>query len=108
MARFWTFDVEVPPGPNVTMTSVFDIDGLPGFSTNTFTLTNGIRNYVDRIPFPPGGRGRLFQHRISFSGPVEMWRSTIDTEHIGAKGVSRNTINGTPEESTYSAFRYGE
>lgn len=108
MARFWTFDVEVPTGPNVTMTSVFDIDGLLGFSTNTMTLTNGIRNYVDRIPFPPGGRGRLFQHRLSFSAPVKMWRSTIDTEHIGAKGVSRTTINGTPQESTYSAFRYGD
>lgn len=106
MARFWTFDVEVPPGLNVTMTSVFDIDGLPGFSTNTFTLTNGARNYLDRIPFPPGGRGRLFQHRLVFSGPVKMWRSTIDTEHIGAKGVSRTTIEGTPQDSTYSPYRY--
>lgn len=107
MARFWTTDIEVAPGTNVTMTSVWDIDGLPGFSTNTFTLTASQRNYIDRIPFPPGGRGRLWQQRLNFSGPVRVWRATLDTEHIGAKGVARATIVGNPQESSYDAYRYG-
>lgn len=108
MARFYSVDVEVPTGASVTGTFVWDIDGLTGFSTNTLTFAAGTRTYIDRIPFPPGGRGRLFQNRITFSGAVKVWRSTIDTEHIGAKGVARTTIAGTPQENSYSNYRYGD
>lgn len=106
MARFWSLDVEVPVGPTVFMTSAWDIDGLPGFSTNTFTLVNGRRTYIDRIPFPPGGRGRLFQQRIECSSPVKIWRSTLDEEQIGAKGVARKTIQGTPIEGYYAQSQF--
>jgi hypothetical protein len=90
------------------MTSIWDIDGLPGFSTNTMTLTAGRRNYIDRVPFPPGGRGRLFQQRLTFTNACKVWRSTLDEEHIGAKGVQRATVNGTPIDSYYSQSRYSE
>ena len=99
MARFWAIEVEIPPGtgnpPTVLMTSIWDIDDLDGFSTNTMTLTR-FRTYIDRIPFPPGGRGRDFQQRISFSSPAKVWRSSLDSEHIGVKGLARITVPGTP------------
>lgn len=107
MARFWSIDVELPvSSPTVLMTSIWDIDGLPGFSTNTFTLTQAGRTYIDRIPFPPGGRGRLFQQKITFSTPARVWRSTLDEEQVGAKGVARKTLNGTPAESSSNSTQF--
>ena len=107
MARFWAVDVELPPGNTTTlMTSIWDIDGIPGFSTNTMTLTGSGRIYIDRIPFPPGGRGRLFQQKITFSSVAKVWRSTLDEEQIGAKGVTRKTIEATPVESYYAKSQY--
>jgi hypothetical protein len=107
MARFWAVDVELPPGNTVTlMTSIWDIDGLPGFSTNTMTLTGSGRVYIDRVPFPPGGRGRLFQQKITFSSPAKVWRSTLDEEQIGAKGVTRKTLEATPIESYYAKSQF--
>lgn len=107
LARFWAIDVETPPSTTVLMTSIWDIDGQPGFSTNTLTLTNQ-RTYIDRIPFPPGGRGRLFQQRIAFSAPSKVWRTTIQQEHIGVKGLSVITVNGNPTESSWDAMRYSD
>ena len=88
------------------MTSIWDIDGIPGFSTNTMTLTGSGRIYIDRIPFPPGGRGRLFQQKITFSSVAKVWRSTLDEEQIGAKGVTRKTIEATTVESYYAKSQY--
>lgn len=107
MARFWSIDVELPLDASTTlMTSIWDIDGLPGFTTNTFTFTQAGRTYIDRIPFPPGGRGRLFQQKITFSAPARVWRSTLDEEQIGAKGVTRKTLEGTPIESYYAKSQF--
>lgn len=107
MARFWSIDVEAPPGGGAIMTSVWDIDGQSTFSTNTFTLPEG-RTYIDRIPFPPGGRGRLFQQRVSFSNPCKVWASAIDEEHVGVKGLARASIQGTPRESQWADYRYAD
>jgi hypothetical protein len=95
VARYHTLDVEVPPGPSATCTCVWDIDQQPGFSTNTFTFTSG-RNYEDLVPFPPGGRGRLFQERLSFSVPVKVWRSILYEERVGVKGFTTTAIVGRP------------
>ena len=109
MARFWAVDIEVPPSaPTVLMTSTWDIDGQGTFAINTFTFSNTGRIYVDRIPFPPGGRGRLFQQRISFNTPCKVWRSSLDEEHIGVKGLARATVNGTPMESQWSDYKYAD
>lgn len=104
MARFWSIDIEASPGSTATVTSVWDIDEQSGFSTNTFTVST--RTFMDRIPFPPGGRGRLFQQRILASGAVKVWRSNMDEEHVGVKGLARTTIEGTPRSHPYSAYQY--
>jgi len=108
MARFWAIDIEVPAGQNCLLTSVWDIDGNPGFTTNTLTFMNGSRTFLDRIPFPPGGRGRLFQQRILTNIPVKIWSSSMDEERIGVKGFTRTSIPGTPIASSYSGVQYSE
>jgi hypothetical protein len=93
--------VEVPPGEDfgtltATVTTIWDIDQQPGFSTNTFTFTSG-RNYMDLVPFPPGGRGRLFQERvISPVTPIKVWRSILYEERVGVKGFTTTAVVGKP------------
>ena len=101
MARFFALDIEAPLG--VLLTNTWIIDGTI-FSTNTFTLSNFNagendslgRVYNDQIPFPPGGRGYLFQQQISSASAFRVWRSNMDIDRVGIKGLSRVTINGTP------------
>jgi hypothetical protein len=95
IARYFTLDVEVPPFENAVVTVIWDIDQQQGFSTNTFTFANG-RNYLDLVPFPPGGRGRLFQERISSTVPIKVWRSILYEERVGVKGFTTTAVVGKP------------
>lgn len=104
VARYHTIDVEVPPlGPfnltgSATVTTIWDIDQQIGFSTNTFTFVEG-RSYEDLIPFPPGGRGRLFQERVISSIPIKVWRSILYEERVGVKGFTTTAVVGRPVQS---------
>lgn len=109
MARFYAMDIEGPI--NSTFTSTWIIDGT-AFSTNTLMFgstqdvgeeINVVRNYMDLIPFPPGGRGYLFQQQITSALPFKVWRASLDIERIGIKGLSRVTMNGTPQEGSKEA-----
>lgn len=103
LARFYAMDIEAPLG--AVLTNTWIIDGAV-FSTNTFVLsslnagenysTNVARMYADQIPFPPGGRGYLFQQQLTSTSPFKVWRSNIDIDRVGVKGLSRVTLNGTP------------
>jgi hypothetical protein len=94
-ARFWSYDIEAP-NTIATITSIWDVDGL-AFTTNTFTVVG--RQWRDRIPFPPGARGQLFQQRLISNTPIMVWRSNLDTMRVGIKGLSRSSIAGTPNEN---------
>lgn len=101
VARYHTIDVEVPPlGPynltgTATVTTIWDIDQQLGFATNTFEFVEG-RNYEDLVPFPPGGRGRLFQERVISSIPIKVWRSILYEERVGVKGFTTTAVVGKP------------
>jgi hypothetical protein len=95
LARFWSFDIEVPSSGTATITSAWDIDGEE-FQIGTFTCT-GTR-WRDRIAFEPGARGYLFQQRLYSSTAVHVWKSNIDIMRVGIKGLSRQTIPGTPQQ----------
>jgi hypothetical protein len=88
LGRFWSIDVEVPTG-TATLTSIWDIDGT-AFSTNTLTFTAS-REWRDRISFPPGGRGYLFQQRLLSDVAIKIWRASLDCQRVGVKGLARNS-----------------
>lgn len=101
MARFYAMDIE---GLSThTITSTWIIDGS-SFTTNTLTFGGSdsgegagvVRNYMDQVPFPPGARGYLFQQQCTSSSPFKVWRSSLDIDRIGIKGLSRVTLNGSP------------
>jgi hypothetical protein len=100
MGRF--FAMELEPGRTAgtyntaTITSVWDTDLGTAQATNTFTVST--RTYLDRVSFPPGVRGRLFQQRVLSNTPIMVWRSSLDMERIGVKGLTRTTVPGTPNE----------
>jgi hypothetical protein len=91
MARFWALEAEVPNDGTATLTSVWDVDGR-AFHTNTITLTG--REWLDRIPFPPDGRGYLFQQRLYSNVPIEIYKSTLDVMQVGVKGLVRRSVSG--------------
>lgn len=102
MARFWAIDIEGQA--TNTLTNTWIIDGTV-FSTNTLTFgvtdageegAGRVRNYMDWIPFPPGGRGYLFQQEVSALTPFKVWRASLDFDRLGVKGLSRVTQNGSP------------
>lgn len=92
MARFWSWDVE---GAG-TFTSVWDIDGT---ATNTQTFTVAGREWRDRIPWPAGARGQIWQQRVLASAPIHVHKVSLDMERVGVKGFSRVTFVGTPQEN---------
>ncbi len=94
MARFWSWDVEAEG--TATFTSIWDVDGT-ATHTQTFTCTG--REWRDRIPFPPGVRGQLFQTRVLSNIPIHVYKQNLDAERIGVKGFSRVTYVGKPEEA---------
>lgn len=110
MARFYSLDIEGTA--LTTVTNSWLIDGSV-FSTNTFVFGsnefyeegegtdsgeegNRIRNYMDWIPFPPGGRGYLFQQQMTGTNAFMVWRASLDFDRMGVKGLSRVTANGSP------------
>lgn len=93
-ARFYELDAE-PQSGTATITSIWDIDGV-AFQTNTLTFTG--REWKTRQPFLPGGRGSIFQQRLSSSQNFRVWHSSMDVYRVGRKGVSFVSITGTPEE----------
>jgi hypothetical protein len=92
MARFYSLEAEGTG--TYTLTAVWDLDGT-AFTTNTLTMTG--REYRDRVAFPPGARGYIFQQRVSSTTPFRVWKSNLDIEQIGVKGLSRRTFVGTPD-----------
>lgn len=109
MARFYAMDIE-GLGTH-TITNTWIIDGQV-FSTNTLVFGSTdvgeesgegvVRNYLDQIPFPPGARGYLFQQQVTSTSPFRVWRSSLDIDRIGVKGLSRVTLNGTPSDGGQS------
>jgi hypothetical protein len=106
MARYYAMDLEGME--NGTVTNSWIIDGTL-FSTDTLIFgsnsdagENGVRvrNYMDRVPFPPGARGYLFQQEITSTQPFKVWRASLDFDRIGLKGLSRVTQNGSPVEGS--------
>jgi len=93
MARFYAMDLEGTS--TTTITNSWIIDGTL-FSTNTLLIggnnvgeESGIaRNYMDQIPFPPGGRGYLFQQQITST-------SSIATPSVVQSGVALSTATDT-------------
>jgi hypothetical protein len=92
MLRFWQYDIE-PVSGTATITSIWDIDGT---STHTQTHTVVGRSYRDRIAFPPGCRGYIFQQRLLSNTPIHMHGIKLDIDRAGVKGFSRIGITGTP------------
>jgi hypothetical protein len=82
-----------------TVTSIWDTDLQVGACTNTMYFTSG-RHWVDRISFPPGIRGRLFQQRLISDVPCQIWSSNLELIPMMIKGATRRTISkipGTPK-----------
>lgn len=93
IARFWSIDLE-PLSGTATITSIWDMDGSP-FHTNTLTFTG--REFRDVISFPPGGRGKIFQHRLISSTPIHVYESDLDVLQVGIKGLVRRGYKGKPQ-----------
>jgi hypothetical protein len=93
LARFWSCEIE-PISGTATITSIWDIDGT-AFHTNTLTFTR--QEWRDCIPFPPGGRGQLFQQRLLSDVNIFVHKSNMDVMQVGIKGLTRRTIPGTPQ-----------
>ena len=92
LARFWSYDIECHG--TATFTSIWDVDGTATHTT-THTVTN--REWIDRLPFPPGIRGRIFQQRLLASGDIEVWKVNLDMMQEGVKGFNRRSWVGSPE-----------
>jgi hypothetical protein len=93
LPRFFSLDVEGVG--TYTLTNTWEIDGST-FATSTLTATN--RQWLDVLPFPPGGRGYIFQQKISSTSAFRVWKANLDIERVGIKGLSRTTIAGKPTE----------
>lgn len=93
LARYFSMDVEPVTG-TATVTSIWDADGT---AVSTYVGTYTTREWRDRIPFPPGVRGYLFQQRVYSATPIQIHRSNIDLLQVGVKGLSRRSVPGTPE-----------
>jgi len=101
MARFWEFDIETEASGfstnTATVTATWIADGT-AVLTNTFTMGTGARTYTDRISFPPGIYGYLFQVQVTSDQDIHVWRANMEIEAIGVKGFRRLTLSGTPQE----------
>lgn len=96
MARFWSWDIEAQGTQTATFTSIWDVDGT---ATHTQTFTSSGRHFEDRIPWPAGVRGQLFQQRVLSNVPINVWKVNLDMERIGVKGFSRVSYAGVPQEN---------
>jgi hypothetical protein len=92
MARYWSIDVEFK-GVG-TLTSTWESDNT-ALRTETLTITN--REWRERLAMPPGARGFLFQQRITSAQAFQVFRSNLDIDQEGIKGLVRRTIRGVPD-----------
>lgn len=100
LAKFWSLEAVVPDTTNhapIVGTYWWDIDNV-NFNTGTLTLEEG-NQFYDRIPFPPGARGRLFQFRFYAPYTVKVQHVNIDLMEEGIKSLTRRGHPGSPEES---------
>ncbi len=91
MARFWSIFASVQ-APAVA-TYWWDIDGH-NFNTGTLTLTGS--EWIDRIAFQPGARGREFQFRLLAPSLIKVRVVNVDLNQEGVKGLTRRGEVGTP------------
>jgi len=105
LARYWSAFTDVQ---NVDLdgdgdkepilgTYWWDIDGQ-NFNTGTLTFAPG-HQFTDRIPFPPGARGRLFEFRLVAPATIKVHNVNVDMMEEGIKSLTRRGHPGTPEES---------
>jgi hypothetical protein len=92
MARYWSIEL-TPSSGTATITAMWDVDGRT-YHTDTLTFTS--HEWRDRIPFPPDGRGYLFQLRLLSNSNVTVHKSSLDVVQVGIKGLVRHTLPGTP------------
>lgn len=108
LGRYWSIEAIVPDTTNhapIPGTYWWDIDG-ENFVTGTLTLAEG-NQFYDRIPFPPGARGRLFQFRFYAPYTVKIAHVNVDLMEEGIKNLTRIGQPGTPPEATtYPAYRH--
>ncbi len=100
LGRYWSAFTDIEDSPNDAPqvgTYWWDIDGQE-FNTGTLTFANG-HEFTDRIPFPPGARGRLFEFRMYCPATIKVHNVNIDLMEEGVKALTRRGHPGTPEES---------
>ena len=93
LARFWSLDYSVDS--TNTATYFWDINGTQ-FTTGTLVLPTG-DGWSDRIPFPPGARGQLFEFRLKLPALGRVNSVNIDLLQEGIKGLTRRGVPGTPQ-----------
>jgi hypothetical protein len=93
MARWWDLDIEC--AANGTITSYWDTDFGTAICTNTIAVTQG-RQWIDRISFPPGVFGRLYQQRMECNVPCQVWSSNLDLVPVMIKGATRRGTSKIP------------
>jgi len=97
MGRFWSAFLEIPTGVGTMQgTYWWDIDGQT-FNMGTLTLLEGM-SWTDRIAFPPGARGRLFEFRFNCANSVAVHNVNIDMVQEGIKGLTRRGKAGDPQD----------
>lgn len=99
LGRYWSAFTDVQGQPNdasIVGTYWWDIDGHE-FNTGTLTFVSG-HEFTDRIAFPPGARGRLFEFRLSAPATIKVHNVNIDLAEEGIKNLTRRGHPGTPED----------
>lgn len=100
LARYWSAFTDVEDvthdGP-IVGTYWWDIDGQ-NFTTGTLQFTNG-HEFTDRIAFPPGARGRLFEFRLYAPATIKVHNVNVDMMEEGIKALTRRGRQGSPPES---------
>lgn len=100
LAKFWSLEVNTPDTTNnapIVGTYWWDIDNV-NFSTGTLTLEEG-NQFYDRISFPPGARGRLFQFRMYAPATVKIGHVNLDLAEEGVKGLNRVGHGAKPDDA---------
>ena len=100
LCRYWSMFSDIEDTANntpVLATCWWDIDGK-NFNVTTLTLSSG-HQFTDRIAFPPGGRGRLFEFRCYVPASVKIHNVNVDLMEEGIKSLTRRGHPGEPEGS---------
>lgn len=100
LGRYWSAFTDVDNVPNdepILGTYWWDVDGQ-NFNTGTLTFANG-HQFTDRIAFPPGMRGRLFEFRLYAPSTIKVHNVNIDLMEEGIKSLTRRGHPGTPQEA---------